>query len=127
MIDRTPFTKVVRVGTSRTYRGRGYSVFAEIKWSGKALSICGVEGPLNSGNCLGGCGQIGMHDWNIVNYAPGWSEELEAKFREVWDKWHLNDLTPSKDGKRWITRPVPSSVVDFLRRLPDTDRIPAWV
>lgn len=86
------FKKIVRVGTSKTIGGRGYSIYCNIELKNGRLSISGVEGPLESGNCLGACGQIDMHEWNINKYAPGWSDELVKKFRQVWAKWHLNDF-----------------------------------
>lgn len=81
------FTKVVRVG-----QGPNGNVFCEVAWDGACLSIHGVEGPFSNGNCRGACGQINMHDWGVTNYAPGWTPELEKRFREVWDKHHLNDM-----------------------------------
>lgn len=67
-------------------------VFCKVKYDGNRLSITGVEGPRPSGNCSGGAGQIAGNPWHISEYAPGWSAELEKKFREVWLRWHLNDM-----------------------------------
>jgi hypothetical protein len=144
------FTKVVRIGTARTYGGRAYSVYCEIEYKGGKLSITGVEGPLASGNCLGGCGQIDMHDWGIVNYAPGWDAAKEYKFRRIWERWHLNDLRAGCEHQRalgwdnlhigdpcptcgyrygtaWLREDVPADVLDWLRSLPETDQTPAWL
>ena len=80
--------KIIRIGT---IKGQ-YSLFCRIQLDLlDNLSITGVEGPTRSGNCYGSCGQIVMHEWEIVKYAPGWSRELEQEFRAVWDRWHLND------------------------------------
>jgi hypothetical protein len=70
------------------------NTFCKIVFDGSRLSISGVEGPLQSGNCRGGCGQIDMHadQWRFAEYAPGWSAETVARFVAVWGEWHLNDL-----------------------------------
>jgi len=88
------FKKIVRIGTCRTYGGRGYSVYCKIEYRGGKLSISGVEGPLPSGNCIGGCGQIDMHlrPSHFRTYARGWNTAKVLKFLEIWDQWHLNDL-----------------------------------
>ena len=98
------FRKVVRPGTSETYGGRGYSIFVRIEYKEGNLSLCGVEGPLQSGNCLGSCGQIDMHEWNIKRYAPGWTPGKVKKLRDIWKRWHLNDLTAGTPLQEWILR-----------------------
>lgn len=97
------FTKTVRLGAQRTYGGRYYSTYAKIKLIDGRLSICGVEGPLPSGNCLGACGQIDMHmePSDIINPAPGWSHGKIQRFLNVWQEWHLNDMragTPAQEA-----------------------------
>jgi hypothetical protein len=84
--------RIFRIGTARTYGGRAYSVYVKAEWDGHRLSISGVEGPMPSGNCFGGCGQIDMYDWNIVHYAPGWGPRLEVRLRQIWSAYHLNDM-----------------------------------
>ena len=96
------FTKTVRIGTAKTYGGRGMSIYCRIKFDDGRLSISGVEGPLPSGNCLGGCGQIDMHlaPDQIVSYAPEWNTQTLRKFLAVWKEWHLNDMkagTPAQE------------------------------
>ena len=148
--------KVVRLGTNKTYGGRGYSIYAQIEFDGTRLSISGVEGPLPSGNALGRCGQI-YQNLEIVNYAPGWDKALLSRFLHVWDRWHLNDANSACEhqralgwtykehsdpvtfqgeacptcgyniGSAWLLEKVPQDVLDFLASLPDTDRTPAWV
>ena len=84
--------KVVRIGTVKTYGGRGASVYCHITYNNDRLSISGVVGPLPGGNCLGSCGQIIM-DWTpIVNYAKGWTPSMVRRFLDIWDRWHLNDM-----------------------------------
>lgn len=43
------------------------------------------------------------------------------------DKSYLHNGKPYKYGSAWLTIPVPFVVVDMLSKLPDTDRVPAWV
>lgn len=99
--------KVVRIG-----KGASGNVFCNIKFVDGRLSITGVEGPKRNGDCVGGCGQIDMHPWGITQYAPGWSPELEAQFREVWGAHHLNDMQAGSPAQR-----------AFLKVNPITDRL----
>lgn len=144
--------KIVRIGTRKAYGGRSYSVYCEINIKDGCLSITGVEGPLPSGNCLGGCGQIVMDGLEMDSYAPGWDAELAQQFAKIWKRWHLNDMKvgcehqralgwrvydvhPSepcpvcgyKYGTAWLKEELPQHVIDFLAALPDADRVPAWV
>lgn len=79
--------KTIRIGVNENG-----NIYCKISFKNGKLSITGVEGPLVNGDCRGSCGQINMHDWNIQNYATGWDDGLARQFREVWDKWHLNDM-----------------------------------
>lgn len=92
--------KVVRIGK---VGGIG-NVFCGIKLTKGRLSISGVEGPLKSGNCRGGCGQIGMSMddayLSAMQYAPGWDRGKADKFLEVWRKWHLNDMQAGCEHQR---------------------------
>lgn len=79
-------------------------MFCEIKYKDGRLSIHGVEGPTNGGNCLGGCGQIDVSgDWS--SFAPGWNRAKIAKFARIWDEWHLNDARAGCQHQRaeWDT------------------------
>lgn len=80
--------KIIRIGKQQ---GLG-SLFCRIEFKNGKLSITGVEGPKRDGNAFGSCGQIIMSDWNITEYAPGWNPELVSEFRNIWDRWHLNDM-----------------------------------
>lgn len=117
----TTLSRVFRIGTARTTNGRAYSIFVEATYGEGRLLLHGVEGPLPSGNCIGSCGQIDMHEWNIVTYASGWSAELERELRQIWKQWHL----VGAHGLR--TQEVPQEVIDQLFSMPETDRKPAWV
>ncbi len=113
------FLKIVRIGIGKPeWTRRGYSVFCKIRFKDGRLSISGVEGPLSSGNCRGSCGQIDMHPWHIQTYAPGWNSRKEKQLREVWERWHLNDMRKED---------VPEESIAFLASLPDADKTPAWV
>jgi hypothetical protein len=99
------FNKIVRIGTQKTYGGRAYSVYCRIDYSQGELSITGVEGPLQSGNCIGACGQIvmGMNDEYLkgMNFAPDWNTARAKKFFAIWERWHLNRLragTPRQEA-----------------------------
>ena len=99
--------KVVRLGTLKTYGGRGYSIYCKIEYKEdkQELTIGGVEGPLTSGNCLGGCGQIDTHLNNpdvikSIGLAPGWTREKLKRFFDIWDKWHLNTFKPGCEHQR---------------------------
>ena len=142
--------KVVRIGTAFVGERRA-SVYARIKYDGKRLSICGVEGPKKNGDCAGSCGQCLDEVLEVSDYAPGWTKELVERFVEIWDEWHLNDLRAAcehqralgqtwkthplaecsvcgyKLGSAWLLEPVPDSVIQELEALPDTDQTPAWV
>jgi|DEB3_MinimDraft_2_1074329.scaffolds.fasta_scaffold26095_1 hypothetical protein len=56
-----------------------------IDWDGKNLSITGSEGRDHGG-------QIIMDPWDLQEYAEGYSPELVAQLRDIWERWHLNDL-----------------------------------
>jgi len=138
--------KTVRIGSRKDVG----SIYAEIKIDEGRLSICGVEGPLATGNARGGCGQILDH-LTVDRYAPGWNAETLMRFHDIWERWHLNDMRAEcehqrKRGETWTSHPsavcpdcgytlgsawlreeLPSYVIDFLTGLPNTDQQPAWV
>jgi len=102
------FTKVVRVGRTR----QEGSVYAKIVFNGNNLSITGVIGPKRNGDALGSFGQIVMSAWDIVEYAPGWSNEITEQFRAVWDEWHLSDMCAGSPKQS-----------QYLKDHPVTDRL----
>jgi len=96
--------KLVRIG-----KGPNGHIVCKIRFVDGNLSIIGVEGPRHNGTARGGCGQIVTHDWDIADYAPGWSPDQVVKFREVWRAWHLNNLRPGcahQTGPEWTPREV---------------------
>lgn len=99
--------KTVCIGTKNL--GKMGRVYCSIEIENGKLSISGVEGPLASGNALGGCGQIQDHLQPIQKFEPGWSDDLLAKFVDVWNAWHLNDMNAGCQHQRamgWGTRKV---------------------
>lgn len=107
--------KVIRPCTVKEGNRRA-SVFIEITYDNKRLSLHGVIGPLPSGNALGGCGQIQGHfsppdeedydnpeyfEWvqkyhaevmESITFAPYWNMEMFEHLLKIWERWHLNDL-----------------------------------
>ena len=71
-------------------RGDDGKVFCTISFKDGKLSITGVEGPKNNGNCKGSCGQILGAVKSITH--PTWDQEQIDKFLKIWDSWHLNDM-----------------------------------
>lgn len=158
--------KVINPLKGKTWGGRPFNVFVEIiveverKESGgfeHLLTMHGVEGPLPSGNCLGGCGQINMSIWDGQKIAdgytaaPGWDDQMLAGLFMVWDAYHLNDLRAGcqhqqdagytyeknrghvcplcgyKIGTAWKVKNIPEDVIDWIHTLPDSQIVPAWV
>lgn len=96
--------KIVRIGK---YENTPHSLFCVIKINDGKLSISGVEGPKRNGDCHGACGQVVMHPWEITEYAPRWDAESVAKFREVWERWHLNDMVAGSPAQMEFLRVNP--------------------
>jgi hypothetical protein len=86
------FAKVINPGIVDIGRSKGANLYCKIELNDGRLSISGVEGPLPSGNALGSCGQINMHQWNFKKLNKGWNSSLVNKFRKTWEEWHLNDM-----------------------------------
>ena len=84
--------KIVNIGIVDIGSPKGAGLFCKVEITEGKLSISGVEGPTQSGNCRGSCGQINMHPWKIKTYRKGWTPNLVRKFRDVWKRWHLNDM-----------------------------------
>jgi hypothetical protein len=103
------FSKVVRIGTTSFYRNSAANVFAKIEFKEGKLSISGVEGPKPNGDAWGGCGQIVMGyagtdkrypKPKTITPAPGWTPEMVARFWQVWERWHLNDMKAGCEHQR---------------------------
>lgn len=109
-------TKIVCVGKQKTLGGRTFRVYCLIKFNDGKLCISGVEGPLQSGSCLGACGQIQDNLYmNITEPAPDWTYSNIYRFVRIWKVWHFNNTK------------VPQNVIDWLFSLPTSETTPAWV
>ena len=135
---------------------RNFRVFIKIELTNDGrLSISGVEGPLKSGNCLGGCGQIDIHlkteDPSKWIFTEGWDLQKMQKLLEIWDKWHLNDMRSACEhqrsrgetwqknpsavcpdcgyrlGSTWLKEEVPQEIIEWLFALPETTSDYAWI
>jgi hypothetical protein len=167
--------KVMRLGTMEIYEEQHADIFikATIKEDGE-LSISGVIGPKQNGDCTGSCGQIvmGFKHRNTVDddkryhklttpeeidFAPGWNKDKWLDLLDVWEKWHLNHMRAGCEhqremgwtyeehhdkktfkgelcpvcgysiGSKWLKEELPAEVVEFIKGLPDSDAVPAWI
>ena len=112
--------KVVRLGTTPV-NGRRVSIYARITFKDGSLSIVGVEGPRQGGNCAGSCGQIvyNADEEYLAGLvpAPGWDLRTVREFFRVWVRWHLNDWragTPAQEA--WLRENPGASHTDFNAR-----------
>lgn len=88
------FEKVVNPCLCKVNGGAVLShAYAKIEYDGKRLSISGVVGPTSNGNCRGSCGQC-IDEIRGGKPEGLWTDEMLAKFCDVWDRWHLNDMRP---------------------------------
>lgn len=105
---RENFTKIIR-----PCKTDGGWTYCSIKFDDGILSITGVEGPRKGGNCTGTCGQIVMSELDVKEYGKDWDVDLVAKFREVWNRWHLNDLVPGTPKQMEYLRATPGCGRDY--------------
>lgn len=78
---------------------RAARAFASIKYENGKLSICGVVGPLSSGSCRGSAGQC-YEEIAAGTPAPDWTNEMLKKFVSIWERWHLNNMSPACEHQR---------------------------
>lgn len=81
-MDTTNFTKRVRLGIT-SVSGSPQSYYVTIEWKRKRLSFSGQIGREYFGQ---------IRAVPMLAYAPGWDEPTAAKFFQIWEKWHLNDM-----------------------------------
>lgn len=127
-----------------------YDAFVEIKYENGKLSLHGVIGPMESGNCRGSCGQCLDKIKAGIPKAP-WTREMVDKLYDIWSRWHLNDMRAGcehqralgwkgesfiakpcpvcgyKYGTAWLKEEVPANVIKWLFSLPDSEIKPAWI
>ena len=109
----------------RTPGGRWYKVYITIRTTKRngylEFTMSGVEGPLKSGDCLGGCGQIDMHlkkdDRSTWKYCDGYTSEILDKLFDIWDKYHLKNIEK---------QPLSDEEVSFLNGLQDVSSEYPW-
>lgn len=77
------------------------NVYVKITYKDGKLSLTGVEGPFQSGNCRGSCGQIDPIPLIKENKAHWiWLKTLN----EIWERWHLNDLNAGSPAQEEYIR-----------------------
>lgn len=69
------------------------NAFCKIEYINEKLSICGVVGPIKSGDCMGSAGQC-VDEIRSGKPTEDWTNEMLQKFCNIWDEWHLNDMHP---------------------------------
>lgn len=91
------------------------------------LSISGVVGPKPNGDARGSCGQCVEALDELTALAPGWTPDMVARLRDVWKRWHLNDMRAGCEHQRDWPTTEPIEVVSYgltteAMRLRDTTR-----
>lgn len=85
--------KIINPVKVQTFNGRSFNVFIEIEYINDKLSLCGVEGPLKSGNAFGSCGQIQDHLLKEDKiFVKGFDYKIVRTIQQIWNRYHLNDL-----------------------------------
>ena len=96
-------------GDVEAYKTNGIALvplFVEIRTEkrdqGRSLRLCitGVVGPRSDGDAWGGCGQCVDELRGLRRLAAGWTAEQAARLREVWERWHLNDMRAGCEHQR---------------------------
>lgn len=79
--------------------GQSFNAYAKIEVIKGTLTISGVIGPMSNGNCRGSCGQC-VDEIREGTPSQDWTPEMLKKFCDIWEEWHLNDLSPYCDHQR---------------------------
>jgi hypothetical protein len=116
-MTKTELDKVIRIGTIQRYHNLGKSptdIFCHVQIKDGKLSITGVEGPRRYGDSWGSCGQIVMslkNEQDKITPALSWSKDMIARFFQVWEEWHLNDMRAgSPEQRAWLrANPIPEA------------------
>lgn len=90
------FKKIVNPCQTKEHRknnGKEFlcNVFSKITYKNGKLTIHGVVGPMQNGDCYGGCGQCIEETRTGIPKEP-WTQNMLLKFCDIWDEWHLNDM-----------------------------------
>ena len=134
--------KVLRIGKLQWNRGGRYK-YADIhiaieldtgEFNRHELSVHGVIGAMESGNALGGCGQIDMefahrkqedndsryrddqltHTKDII-FAPNWNREMWLDLLDIWKLYHMKPISK-----------IPQDIIAKLESYPVADKPCAW-
>jgi hypothetical protein len=92
--------KVYRLGKVDVGRHTPADVFVRAEYLEGRLSVVGVEGPRSNGDAWGGCGQITIDPEKFVELGPGWDKASIARLRDIWARWHLNDMRAGCEHQR---------------------------
>ena len=86
--------KIINPVTCRYgYYNKMANAFCEIEYENGKLSITGVVGPTRNGNCKGSCGQC-YGEIRTGEPTSEWTKQMVDKLCDIWEKWHLNDMSP---------------------------------
>lgn len=98
--------KTYLIGTIDPGNGKMENVFVRVSYVAGNLSIHGVVGPRKNGDCAGSCGQICLSmKPEEVTPTDDWTADMIRELWEIWDRWHLNDMTPGCEHQRnWDTK-----------------------
>lgn len=97
--------KVINPCICEVYSGKANG-FVKIEYENGKLSLCGVIGPMRSGDAKGSCGQC-IDEIREGKPVEGWNREMLDKLCQIWDRWHLNDMNPCCEHQRelgWIEK-----------------------
>ena len=85
------------------------------------FTVCGVHGPMMSGNAHGGCGQIidNFVDDDTKIFNKGWNQELYLELVKLWKENHLHDVEPDTNYFK--------ELVSVAEKFPSNTREYAWV
>lgn len=87
------FTKILQPCSCETLGGTMRRAYVNVEFTDEGnLSITGVVGPTQSGNCY--CGGQCYDEIRAGRPAEGWTKKMIEELCNVWARWHLNDLRP---------------------------------
>jgi hypothetical protein len=116
-----PFVRLFIACKGTTQGGRHFSTWVRVSWDGKRLSFVGVEGPRESGNALGSCGQIEHRiytrtdDENRVRYDSRTLPSHRAQILQgLWRRWHMNDMRAGSKAQAEALRASPEPAQDLF-------------
>ena len=84
--------KVINPVMCEVYGGMARG-FVKIEFADGRLSISGVIGPRQNGNCRGSAGQC-VDEIRKGKPIGEWTEGAVQMLCDIWEEWHLNDLRP---------------------------------